>query len=184
MAENESSCRSTVWDFANRIHSPALPDEAQDRATLREEFLRNGMWTSTAVVGAADVNGYFWDNVPHLLSAAKQLRLVIVQPQVPNIVFGEHLWPEVVLLYSGYYRASVEGVLAIMHYDRVVFNAGPVNAPSALPNRCSSVCNKPRGHIGFCEGQSPASGTDEGQTDFTTKRKRATTAGKRKSQAI
>jgi hypothetical protein len=79
---------------------------------------------------------------------------------------------------SEYYRASVDGVLDIEHYDRVVFTAGPGNAPSALPNRCSHVCNKSRGHIGLCAGQSSASVSAEVLESFassknTKTRKRA-----------
>ena len=76
------------------------------------------MWTSNAVVGAEDAHAMFWDGVPLLLSTSRQLRLVIVHRSLPTTVLGEHLWPEFVLLHSDYYRASVDGVLDIQHYDR------------------------------------------------------------------
>ncbi len=46
MAVNESACRNCVWDYAELIQSPALPDEEHDRGLLKNDFLRNGMWTS------------------------------------------------------------------------------------------------------------------------------------------
>jgi hypothetical protein len=40
MAVNESACRISVWDYADRIQSPALPDEEHDRGLLKKDVLR------------------------------------------------------------------------------------------------------------------------------------------------
>ncbi len=69
MGENERSCRIDVWEYADRIHAPALPEDAHARAELKKDFLRNGMWTSNSVVGGEDANGFFWNGSSRYLLA-------------------------------------------------------------------------------------------------------------------